>query len=402
MLDVRNQFPALTTYAPDLAYLDSAASALKPRAVIDAMAQFMATDYANIHRGLYRFSQASTTAYETARTKLARFLGAKDNEIVFTRNATESINLVANSWGRANLKSGDVVLISALEHHANIVPWQMITQAVGARIEVIPLIEGTGQLDLAAYHRLLSECRPKLVALCHMSNALGSLQPIKDMASTAKASCSATVLLDGCQAVVHERVDVVDLGCDFYVFSGHKLYGPSGIGVLYGRYELLCDMPPYQGGGDMIERVDYDRSTYTAPPARFEAGTPAIVEAIGLGAAVDWLESLGWEKITAHEAMLTAQLEEKLNEIKGLTHIGKAPVRGGIVSFLIDGISPQDIGILLDKQGIAVRVGHHCAMPLMKSLGIGGTVRASLGIYNQPRDIDNLIHGLKKIITMMR
>ena len=396
-------FPALqhkVNGAP-ITFLDSAASAQKPQMVIDAMGDLMEGHYANIHRGLYDYSQKTTAAYELARAKVADFIGADSDEIIFTRNATESINLIAASWGGANLEKGDEILITALEHHANIVPWQMITDKTGAVLKVAP-IDDDGNLILEQFNDLIS-AQTKMVAISHMSNALGTLLPVETIIqSVRKRNDQAVILLDGCQAVVHRPVNVKTLDCDFYVFSGHKLYGPSGIGVLYGKQEIIEDMPPYQGGGDMIETVRFEASTYAKPPARFEAGTPAIVEAIGLGAAVDYLrDHCDWPKPLIQEEALFAKAEAALRGIDGLTLYSRSDQRTAILSFNIEGMHASDIGTLLDQQGVAVRVGHHCAMPLMERLGVNATVRASLGLYNDETDIERLIEGIKKIKMMI-
>ncbi len=381
-----------------LAFLDSAASAQKPKVIIDVMTTAMTDYYANIHRGLYTFSQQSTAQYENARHKVAEFIGAEDNEIVFTRNATEAINLVAASWGADNLYPDDEILISELEHHANIVPWQMIAQKTGAKIVVAP-IDDNGNLTAQSISDNLSS-KTKIVALCHMSNAIGTIIPIEEITKTIREKSDAKILLDGCQSVVHEHIHVKDLDCDFFVFSAHKLYGPSGIGILYGKYGILESMPPYQGGGDMIDTVTYQLSTYDLPPARFEAGTPAIIEAIGLGAAIDYINSFDREALLKTEHDIYRFAEDQLNTIEGLTTYHKAENHSTILSFNINGIHASDIGVMLDKEGVAVRVGHHCAMPLMERLGITATVRASFGIYNDEKDVHQFIGALRKIKTL--
>jgi cysteine desulfurase/selenocysteine lyase len=394
----RDDFPVLHTemHGQRLAFLDSAASAQKPQAVIDAMNAVMESGYSNIHRGLYEISQNLTAEYETVRSKTAKFIGAKENEIVFTRNATEGINLVAQSWGRTHLKAGDEIILSEMEHHANIVPWQLLRDQIGVEIKSIP-VDDNGVLDLAAFEKLLSK-KTRLVAVSHISNALGTINPVKKIAATAKAfSKDIKILLDGAQGAVHGKVDVKDLGCDFYVFTGHKLYGPTGIGVLYGRYEILDSMVPYQGGGDMIERVTFAKTTYKEPPYRFEAGTPAIVEVIGLGAAIDYVQKIGVDAIAAHEAELLAYGTRQLQQIDGLKIYGTAPDKAGILSFTVAGAHPSDIGMVLDQMGIAVRTGHHCCMPLMQRFGIDATARASLALYSNKEDIDQLVRGLRKV-----
>jgi len=398
----RTDFPVLQTQmnGKPLAFLDSAASAQKPRAVIEAMNAVLEGGYSNIHRGLYTISQELTEKYEASRSKISKFIGASSpGEIVFTRNATESINLVAQSWGRSFLREGDEVIISAMEHHANIVPWQMLRDQIGIVIKVIPVDE-YGVLDLQAFERLLTD-KTKLVSVVHISNALGTVNPVDKIIHMAKDFYrDMVVLVDGSQGIVHGSVDVSGMGADFYVFTGHKLYGPTGIGVLYGREDLLAAMPPYQGGGDMIEHVSFDHTTYKDAPARFEAGTPAIVEAIGLGAAVDYCVNIGMDNIARHEAALLAYGTEMLESIPGLRMIGAAPDKAGIMSFVIDGIHPSDIGMVLDQMGVAVRTGHHCCMPLMERYRLDATVRASLGLYSSQDDINQLIEGLHKIGDM--
>ena len=399
MMQYRADFPVLKTEmnGKPLAFLDSGASAQKPQAVIDAMNEVLEGGYSNIHRGLYAISQELTTKFEGVRTKVADFIGAEsDRTIVFTRNATEAINLVAQSWGRANLQKGDEIIISHMEHHANIVPWQILRDQIGIELKIIPVSE-QGELDLDAFKNMLSD-RTKLVAVTHVSNALGTINSVNEIIDLSKYfNKEIQVLVDGSQAVVHTNVNVQELGADFYVFTGHKLYGPSGIGVLYGREELLESMPPYQGGGDMIERVTFDKTTYKEPPYRFEAGTPAIVEVIGLGAAIDYLSAIGMENIAAHEAELLAYANEKLTEIDGLKIYGTAPNKAGIISFTMEGTHPSDIGMILDQCGVAVRAGHHCCMPLMERFGVDATVRASFGLYTNKDDIDQLVAGLHKV-----
>ncbi len=394
----RKDFPALSqeVNGKPLVYLDTSASALKPNAVIDAMSMVMKTHYANIHRGLYEMSQITTRKYEEAREKVAHFIHAhSENEIVFTRNGTEAINLIAHSWGKQNLKKGDVVLLSELEHHANIVPWYLLAQEIGFDIDVLP-IDKNCDLDLSVFKTKITNPKVKLLSITHMSNALGTINPVKEMVALAKQN-NVVTLLDGCQAIMHGHINVQDLGCDFYIFSGHKIYGPSGVGVLWGRYDLLQNMTPYQGGGDMIDHVAFDKITFKDAPGKFEAGTPAIVEVIGLGAAIDYLNSLGMDKVAEYEQNLFDYLLSSLQKVDGLRVIGAQKKRGGAVSFLMDCAHPQDIATILDKQGIAVRVGHHCAEPLMTKLGIDGTVRASIGLYNTRDDVDALVKGLEKV-----
>ncbi len=396
----RRDFPIFTQKMNDkpLVFLDTAASAQKPKVVIDALQNALNDNYANIHRGLYQFSQKTTTQFENARGKVARFINALENEIVFTRNGTEAINLVAACWGRTRLNPGDEILITALEHHANIVPWQLIAQRTGAKLIVAP-ITNEGDVKAADVIALMNE-KTQIVAISHMSNALGTMLPVTEIIQAAKKINAAT-LLDGCQAIMHESVDVMALGCDFYVFSGHKLYGPTGVGVLYGREQLLNAMPPYQGGGDMIETVSFDETTYKMAPARFEAGTPAIAEVIALGAAIDYLNAYGMNNIAAYEEGVYHYALEELNKIDGLTLYGRAENKAAILCFNLRGAHPSDVATILDKEGIAVRAGHHCCMPLMKRLGVTGTLRASIGLYNTRDDIDALVAGLGKAGKML-
>jgi cysteine desulfurase/selenocysteine lyase len=390
----RADFPILsrTVHGRPLVYLDSAASAQKPRAVIDCMTRFYEEDYANIHRGVHYLSQRATDAFESARAKVARFINAeKADEIVFTRNATESINLVAQSWGRKNLGAGDEVILTELEHHANIVPWQLLRAEKGIEIKVAP-IDDSGQVRLDALAGLIGP-RTRLVAVAHMSNALGTILPVREIVRLAHAQ-GALALIDGCQSVAHRPVDVRALDADFFVFSGHKLYGPTGIGVLYGKYRLLEAMPPYQGGGDMINRVTFARTTFKEPPHRFEAGTPAIVEAVGLAAAIDYVSELGPSFIAAHEEDVLEYATQKLQAVDGLTLYGTAAEKGGILSFTVQGAHAHDVATILDQQGVAVRAGHHCAHPLMDRLGVSATARASLALYSTRGEIDALVDGL--------
>jgi len=391
---VRADFPILSrlVHGKPLVYLDSAASAQKPRAVIDAMSHFYEQDYANIHRGVHFLSQRATDAFEGARAKVARFINAsKADEIVFTRNATESINLVAQSWGRKNLGPGDEVLLTELEHHANIVPWQLLRAERGFEIKVAP-IDDAGHIRLDAMAKLIGP-KTKLVAVSHMSNALGVVLPVREIVRLARAQ-GAVVLIDGCQAAAHRPVDVRELDADFYVFSGHKLYGPTGIGILYGKYALLEGMPPYQGGGDMIERVTFARTTFKEPPHRFEAGTPAITEAVGLAAALDYISELGPSFIEAHEQDLLAYATERLSEIDGLKIFGKDGEKGAIISFAMEGAHAHDVATILDQQGVAVRAGHHCAHPLMDRLGVVATARASFALYSTRAEVDALVNAI--------
>ncbi len=394
---VRADFPILSrkVHGKPLVYLDSAASAQKPRAVIDVMSRFYEEDYANIHRGVHFLSQRATDAFEAARAKIARFINAeKADEIVFTRNATESINLVAQSWGRKNLGPDDNIVLTELEHHANIVPWQLLRAEKGFEIRVAP-IDDTGQIRLDEMAKLIGP-RTRMVAAAHMSNALGTILPVREIVRMAREH-GALVLLDGCQAAAHKEVDVRALDADFYVFSGHKLYGPTGIGVLYGKYALLDAMPPYQGGGDMIDRVTFARTTFKEPPHRFEAGTPAIVEAVGLAAALDYMSELGPSFIAAHEDDLLSYATDRLSNIDGLTIYGKAADKGAIISFTMAGAHAHDIATILDQQGVAVRAGHHCAHPLMERLGVAATARASFALYSTYAEVDALVGGIEAV-----
>ena len=388
---VRTQFPALA--GKELSYLDSAASAQKPKAVIDAMTSVLQNHYANVHRGVYRYAEKTTGMFEAARGKVARFIGAEEREIVFTRNTTEAINLAASSWGRAFLKEGDEILLTTLEHHANIVPWQMLAKEKGLAVKFSP-VGKNGGFDFEAWKALLTP-KTKLAAFAHMSNVTGAILPVAEMTALAKKT-GAVTLVDGSQAVVHLPVDVRDLGCDFYAFTGHKLYGPTGIGVLCGRHDLLEKMPPYQGGGEMIETVTTEGVTFKPPPTRFEAGTPAFVEAIGLGAAIDWLAGFDRKAVMDHEDAMLRYAEEKLAAMDGLHMWGNPKFRAGLLSFTMKGAHPHDVATILDQAGVAVRAGHHCAQPLMKALGVPATVRLSVGIYTLKEDIDRLIDGLLK------
>ncbi len=389
-LDVVADFPAIPE---GWAYLDTAATAQKPRAVIDAITRGYDTTYATVHRGVYQRSADMTLAYEAARRRVAGFIGGEEGEIVFVRGATEGINLVAQCWAGTQLKAGDRILLSALEHHSNIVPWQMVAERVGAAIDVVPLTEDH-RIDLDAMAAMLTPAH-KLVALGHVSNVLGSVLDVKRAAALAHG-VGAKILIDGCQAVPRLPVDVVDLDCDFYVFSAHKLYGPTGLGVLWGRAELLDAMPPYQGGGSMIDRVTVARTTYAPPPTRFEAGTPHIVGALGLHAAIDYVEGIGLDRIHAHEMALVRQTREALSAINSVRLFGPED-SAGIVSFAIEGVHPHDIGTILDEAKVAIRAGHHCAQPLMETLGVEATARASFGVYNGPADVEALARGIERV-----
>ncbi|MCS3457524.1 cysteine sulfinate desulfinase/cysteine desulfurase/selenocysteine lyase [Aeromonas sp. BIGb0405] len=394
---LRDQFPALAQQVNGhpLVYLDNAATTHKPHAVLAAMDGFYRTDNANVHRAAHALSGRATLAFEGARETLARFINAPhQREIIWTRGATEAINLVAQSWGESELEVGDEIVLSTLEHHANIVPWQLVAERTGAIIKVIPLDE-RGDLDMVAYLTMLGP-RTRLVSVAHVSNALGTVNPVKQIVAAAK-TVGALTLIDGAQAVAHLEVDVQAIGCDFYVFSGHKLYGPTGIGVLWGKAALLERMPPWQAGGEMIDRVSFSGTSFNSLPFKFEAGTPHIAGAIGLAAAVDFLLAQDREAIARYEAALMVQLVAGLKQIPGLRLIGEPLQRSGAVSFLLDEIHPQDAATLLDMQGIALRVGHHCAMPLMESLGISGTMRASLACYNNQDDVDALLAALHKL-----
>lgn len=403
-LQIKAQFPVLNRPHADgkpLVYLDTAATAQKPLAVIDAMDTFYREHYGTVRRGVYRLSEKATAAYEGTRRKVAALLNApSDQEVIYTRGTTESLNLVAASWGGAHLKAGDEIVLSQIEHHANIVPWQLVAARTGATIKVIPC-DDRGVLDLDAYRTLLASGQVKVVAVNHISNALGTINPIAEMAALAHEA-GAVIVVDGAQSTSHLKVDVQALGADFYAFSGHKIFGPTGIGVLWGRMELLKTMPPWQGGGDMIRRVTFDKTTYQDPPHRFEAGTPAITEVVGLGAAVDWLHATGLDHIAALEHALLEYGTRLLEDIPGVRLIGTAPLalKGGVLGFVVDGVHPHDIGTLLDQDGIAIRAGHHCAQPTMDRFGVPATARASLGPYNTEADLDALAEGIRKIQRM--
>jgi cysteine desulfurase/selenocysteine lyase len=396
---LRREFPIFETN-PGLVFLDSGASAQKPRSVIDGLSDFYRNDYANVHRGVYALSGRSTDLFEEAREKARAFLNAADErEIVFVRGATEAINLIAQSWGPAHLKAGDEIVISDLEHHSNIVPWQILRDRLGLNLVVAPTDE-TGEFDLARFDALLSP-RTRLVAVTHVSNVTGALLPVERIVKLAHA-VGAKVLIDGCQAVPRMPVDVQALGCDFYLFSGHKAYGPSGIGVLWGRYDVLASMPPWQTGGGMILSVAFDHTEFQDPPHRFEAGTPDIAGAVGLGIALDFVESVGREAILEHEAALTGYGVDRLSRIPGVQLVGGGQRRLSILSFNVDGVHPHDVGTVLDRHNVAVRVGHHCAQPLMEKLDLAGTVRASLGVYNDEADIDRLAEAVEACREMFR
>jgi cysteine desulfurase/selenocysteine lyase len=402
MASYRNDFPMLskTMHGKPLVYLDSAATAQKPQVVIDAIARFYQEQYGTVHRAVYDLAVFATDQYQKVRKAAQKFLcAAKPEEIIFTRGTTESINLIAYSFGKAFLKPKDEILITEMEHHSNIVPWQIACEDRGAQLKVVPF-DQKGVLDLEAFRKLLTP-RTKLVAITHVSNALGTVNPIREIVQMAHAA-QAKVLIDGAQAAPHRPVDVQALDADFYVFSGHKTYGPTGIGVLYGKEALLEAMPPYQGGGDMIETVTFPKTTYNVLPLKFEAGTPMIAEVIGLGAALEYLEKVGRDAVLDWEQKLLAYATPRLLDLKGVTLYGQAPEKGGILSFTLDGIHPLDIGTMLDLKGIAIRTGHHCAQPVMRHFGITATARASFALYTSFEDIDRWIQGLREIQELFR
>jgi len=398
----RADFPILNVrvHGRPLVYLDNAATTQKPRIVIDTERRYYEQINANIHRGIHTLSELATQEYEQAREKVRRFLNARSTrEIVFTRGTTEAINLVAASFGRSRLKAGDEILLTGMEHHSNIVPWQFIAGQTGAVLKVVPIDE-RGELVMEEFHRLLSP-RTRIVAVTHVSNALGTINPVMEIVQAAHAA-GAVVLLDGAQAVAHVPVDVQALNCDFYAFSGHKLYAPTGIGALYGREALLEAMPPYQGGGDMIKAVSFEKTLYNDPPYKFEAGTPNIAGTIGLGAAIDYVQSVGLEAMGAHEHELLAHATERAVEIPGLRIIGTARRKGAVLSFVLDGIHPHDIGTILDHEGVAIRTGHHCAMPVMTRYGLPATARASFAFYNTRAEVDALIAAIGIVREVFR
>jgi cysteine desulfurase/selenocysteine lyase len=394
---LRQDFPILSqrVRGKPLVYLDNAATSQKPRSVIDAVTRFYTAENANIHRGVHYLSERATVAYDQVRAQVARFLNAPSaREIVFTRGTTEGINLVAQSWARTRLRPGDEILITGLEHHSNIVPWQLVAEQTGAVVRAVPIIE-TGELDLAAFDRLLSE-RTRLLAVSHLSNALGTINPVRWMISRAR-ELGVVTLVDGAQSAPHLPVDVQAMECDFFVFSGHKVFGPTGVGVLYGRAELLEAMPPWHGGGDMIETVTLERSTYAPPPARFEAGTPMIAEVIGLGAALEYVETVGRPSIGVWEEELLGYATEKVRDMPGIRLIGTAREKASILSFVVEGVHPHDVGAVLDDDGIAIRAGHHCAQPVMQRFGLPATARASFAFYNTLGEVDALLRGLARV-----
>lgn len=394
---LRADFPILdqTVHGKPLVYLDNAATTQKPLRVLYALSKYYQTTNANIHRGVHSLSERATFAYEKARGQAKRFLhAASEREIIFVRGATEAINLVANSWGMTNLRAGDEILISTMEHHANIVPWQILRDRIGIVLRVIP-INDAGEIEMDAFERLLSP-RTKLVSVVHVSNSLGTVNPVREIVAKAKA-VGAVVLLDGAQAVAHLPVNVQELGCDFYTLSGHKLFGPTGIGVLWGRGSLLDAMPPWQGGGDMIKSVSFEKTTFQETPFKFEAGTPHIAGAIGLGEAMEYVTTIGFDAIHAHEQSLLDHATARLLEVPGLRVIGTAREKAAVVSFTLKGVHPHDIGTILDQQGIAIRTGHHCTQPVMTRFGIPATARASFSIYNTTEEVDALVAALEKV-----
>ena len=394
---IREDFPVLrlTVNGKSLVYLDNAATAQKPRPVLDALRKYYETECANIHRGLHWMSEEATRDYEESREKVRQFLGAADvREIIFVRGTTEAINMVAHSFCRPRVRAGDEILITAMEHHSNIVPWQILCEQTGAQLRVAP-INDEGELLLGEFEKLLTS-RTRLAAVCHISNALGTVNPIAEMIEMARRR-KIPVLVDGAQAAPHMPVKVRELDCDFYAFSGHKLYGPTGIGVLYGKAQWLEEMPPYQSGGDMIRSVTFEKTTYNSLPYKFEAGTPHIAGVIGLGAAVDYLNGIGLERAAAYERELLEYATERLRRMPGLRIIGTAREKAGVLSFVLEGIHPHDVGTILDREGIAVRAGHHCAMPVMERFGIPATTRASFAFYNTPQEVDALVAGIERV-----
>ena len=397
---LREDFPILSqrVRGKPLVYLDNAATSQKPRPVIEAVTRFYSSENANIHRGVHFLSERATLAYDAVRERVARFLNASSaREIVFTRGTTEAINLVAQSWGRSALRAGDEILITGMEHHSNIVPWQLVAAATGAVVRAVPITDA-GELDLEAFDRLLTE-RTRLLAVVHLSNALGTINPVRAMIARARERGVVT-LVDGAQSAAHLPVDVQAIGCDFFAFSGHKVFGPTGVGVLYGRAALLERMPPWQGGGDMIETVTLERSTWAQPPARFEAGTPMIAEVIGLGAALEYVESVGRTALGTWEEELLTYATERVSELPGVRIIGTAREKASVLSFVVEGVHPHDVGAVLDDEGIAIRAGHHCAQPVMQRFGVPATVRASFAFYNTREEIDALVRGLRRVRTL--
>ena len=394
---IRDEFPILQRIVngKPLVYLDSAASSQKPQTVLDAVQNAYGHSYSNVHRGLHTLSEEATDAYEALRSKVAQLIHApSQNEVIITSGATMSLNLIAQSWGRANLQAGDEVLITVAEHHANIVPWQLLAMEKQIKLIAAPM-EADGSFDLQTFKSYISP-RTKVISVPHVSNVLGTVYPVAEIAALAHEA-GAICIVDGCQGVVHMPVDVQAIDCDFYVFSGHKLYGPSGVGICWGKLSILQDMPPFMGGGDMIDDVEIERSTFAAPPVRFEAGTPPIVEAIGLAAAIDFVLGVGMDAIRSHEADIIRYAHQRLAAVKGLNFIGTAAGKSGVVSFTLDAAHPHDISTLIDQDGVAIRAGHHCAQPLMKFYGLNSTARASVGIYSQKSDFDALAESLEKV-----
>ncbi len=394
---IREEFPALhqKVHGKPLVYLDNAASTQKPRAVIEKLHHYYTWDNANIHRGVHTLSQRATDEYEAAREKVRAFIHAqKTSEVIFTRGTTESINLVAQTYGRQNIKAGDEIIISHMEHHSNIVPWQMLVEQIGAQLKVVPVTDA-GELDLEAYQNMLSE-KTKLVAMVHVSNSLGTINPMKKIIDVAHQA-GVPVLVDGAQSVNHLEINVQELDADFFVFSGHKLFAPTGIGVLYGKESLLENMPPYQGGGDMIRQVSFEKTTYNDLPYKFEAGTPHIAGAIGLGAAIDYVQELGMSQLASYEKEVLDYATKALSALPGLKVIGQAKEKTSVLSFVLQDIHPHDIGTILDNEGVAVRAGHHCTMPLMQRFGVPATVRASFAFYNSFEEVDALLEAIKKV-----
>tara|TARA_B100001013_G_scaffold160613_1_gene95923 strand:+ start:1538 stop:2773 length:1236 start_codon:yes stop_codon:yes gene_type:complete len=397
---IRADFPVLAQMinGKPLVYLDNAATSQKPQSVIDSLVNYYSTENANVHRGVHTLSQRATDDYEEARAKIRRFINAeKDEEIIFVRGTTEGINLISQTFGRSCISEGDEIIISSMEHHSNIVPWQILCQEKGAKLRVVP-VNDIGELLLDEYERLFT-ANTKLVSIVHQSNALGTINPAKEIVDIAHGH-GVPVLLDGAQAIAHLGVDVRDLGCDFYAFSGHKLYGPTGIGVLYGKGSLLEEMPPYQAGGEMIRSVTFEETLYNTLPNKFEAGTPNIAGAIGLGAAIDYVGTIGMDEISVYESELLQYGTDRLSGIEGLKIIGTADKKGSVISFIMEGVHPHDIGTILDAEGIAIRTGHHCAQPLMDRFGVPATARASLAFYNTKEEIDVLVRGIDRVIEV--
>ena len=399
--DIRSEFPILEKKINNskMVYLDSAASAQKPRQVIETLNKAYLETYSNVHRGLHWLSEQSTSKYEDVRVKAANFLGSTDhNEIIFGSGATQLLNLVANSWGRKFLKLDDEIIITIADHHANIVPWQLVAQQTGAKIRAVP-VDDQGNFDINDLEKMITE-KTKIISIPHVSNVLGTIFPVKEISKLAH-KVNAICVVDGCQGAIHLPVDVKDIGCDFYTFSSHKLYGPSGVGVLWGRSSILLDMPPFIGGGDMIDNVDIESSTFADPPHRFEAGTPPIAEVIAFGAAIDFVQAIGMDNIRKHEQKILKTFTEKLEEVKGLRILGNSISKSGVISFVFGDSHPHDIATILDQKGIAIRAGHHCAQPLMKHFNVTSTARASIGVYTQENEVDDLINGLSTVKKLL-